>query len=387
MRIILLTIGGLGSVVVLLTVGYFGFISSADPMSRGLAAAWNCGIALGALGGLAAVQRAWHNNRVAALFYGIIWLGLVVINIGNSIGFLAVKGEKMDADASHIASTLAGDRATLARKQDERARLRFNRTTQAQVDAAERAARNAQRAADQECGRTTPKAPKSGPGDRCERKDAAAAAASAELVRVTGDKAASDAAAKLDAEIDALTLKVAGSKVETGSADSAQGKVFARIINSTGWFQITALDAESWRHFGLAMAFELLIICCFSAAELFRDMTRMEPSAVPRRRTLRLPSFAHPRLVRSSDMPALSVIEFGAKRLDARPGAGLDFDDFFREYEAAADAAKLRALNGDDFIEAFNRLCSEAGIRTRKRGNKLMMPGVTLTPAGEEQRA
>jgi len=384
-RIVLLTLGALGSAVVVATVGYFGFISSADPMSRGLAAAWNCGIALGALGGLAAVQRAWHSNRAAALFYGAIWLGLVAINVGNSIGFLAVKGEKQDATASHAASTLDADKTTLNRKQDERARLRFEQTTAAQVGAAERAADYAKAAADQECGRTVPKALKSGPGGRCEGKDKIAATANAEYVRLIGEKAKSDSAAKLDDEIDQLRGKIAAATPETGSADSAQGAAFARIINSTGWFQVTALDAESWRHFGLAMAFELLIICCFSAAELFHK-ARMEPSAVPRRPALRLPSFPRPRLIRSSETPALSVLEFGAKRLDAKPGANLDFDNFFREYETAASAAKLRALRGDDFIKAFNRLCSEAGIYTRRRGNKLMMPGVALT-GREEQRA
>ena len=94
-----------------------------------------------------------------------------------------------------------------------------------------------------------------------------------------------------------------------------------------------------------------------------------------------------PRLV-SSQQPALGVIEFGVAELEASPGGALDFDEFFRAYELAAQVANKRALTNDEFIEPFKRLCSEAGIEARRKGGKLLLSDVKLaspSPALIEQ--
>jgi hypothetical protein len=90
-----------------------------------------------------------------------------------------------------------------------------------------------------------------------------------------------------------------------------------------------------------------------------------------------LARISKPRLV-SSSPPALSVIDFGADQLEAAPGDTLDFDEFFDAYDHAAQISKLRALTTDEFIEPFKKLCAEAGIRTRKRGSKLLLVDVKL---------
>ena len=86
---------------------------------------------------------------------------------------------------------------------------------------------------------------------------------------------------------------------------------------------------------------------------------------------------AKPRLV-SSQQPALGVIEFGAAELEAAPGGILDFDDFFRAYELAAEVSGKRALSPDEFLEPFKRLCGETGIRARKQGGRLLLLDVKL---------
>jgi hypothetical protein len=72
------------------------------------------------------------------------------------------------------------------------------------------------------------------------------------------------------------------------------------------------------------------------------------------------------------------VIEFGADALEAAPASTLDFDEFFLAYNRAAAGASKRALVDDEFIGPFTRLCSEAGIRTERRGSKLYLMDVQL---------
>ena len=83
----------------------------------------------------------------------------------------------------------------------------------------------------------------------------------------------------------------------------------------------------------------------------------------------------------------MSVIEFGAEVLEAAPGDTLDFDDFFVAYNRAATAASKRALSDDQFIEPFKRLCTEAGIRSRRQGSKLYLMDVQLATSEHDAKS
>ena len=64
--------------------------------------------------------------------------------------------------------------------------------------------------------------------------------------------------------------------------------------------------------------------------------------------------------------------------LEPAPGDRLDAEAFFLAYEKAAGSLRLRALPPEEFVEPFNRLCSEAGIKTSKRTGKLYLLNVKL---------
>lgn len=89
-------------------------------------------------------------------------------------------------------------------------------------------------------------------------------------------------------------------------------------------------------------------------------------------------SAAPSNVVSISKRKPLSVIDFGAERLEAAPGDALDFDEFFKAYVAEAEASNMRAHAVDEFVEPFKKLCAEVGIRTRKRGSKLFLCDVKL---------
>ena len=65
-------------------------------------------------------------------------------------------------------------------------------------------------------------------------------------------------------------------------------------------------------------------------------------------------------------------------RSSQHQGKRIDTEEFFLAYEKAAHDGRMRALPPEEFVEPFKRLCSEAGIRTSKRGGKLYLMDVSL---------
>ena len=84
------------------------------------------------------------------------------------------------------------------------------------------------------------------------------------------------------------------------------------------------------------------------------------------------------KLAQPAKAAVLSILDFGADHLEPAPGDTLDFDEFFNAYAAAAKAVKLNAYGPVEFVEPFKQLCDEAGIRVRKRGQKVFLCDVKL---------
>ena len=132
-----------------------------------------------------------------------------------------------------------------------------------------------------------------------------------------------------------------------------------------------AKDSSVLQNFLLAAIVEIIIVLCMVTFELLRpNRGELEPA-----QRSELPSEIarvgrRPRLV-SNQPPALSVVDFGASSLEPAPGKRIDTEEFFLAYEKAAHDGRMRALPPEEFVGPFKRLCSEAGIRTSKRGGRL----------------
>ena len=80
----------------------------------------------------------------------------------------------------------------------------------------------------------------------------------------------------------------------------------------------------------------------------------------------------------TSNPPAVSIIEFAASALTRKPGAMVEFDDFYLAYWEHCETIGGRAVAPAEAVEQTNKLCAECGIRIQRRGKKRFLAGVRL---------
>jgi hypothetical protein len=102
-------------VVVIWTVGNYGYASADDPAAR-----WNIAflfavIAAGGLFGHAVSVRLWPINSVCSALVGLACAAALIINLSNSLGALAGRNSRSAAESASKSSAIRDDRAELAR--------------------------------------------------------------------------------------------------------------------------------------------------------------------------------------------------------------------------------------------------------------------------------
>jgi hypothetical protein len=110
-------------VVVIWTVGNYGYASADDPSAR-----WNIAflfvvIAAGGLFGHAVSVRLWPINRLWSVLVGLACGAALIINLSNSLGALAGRNSRSAAESASKASVINEDRSELARLQEALGRL------------------------------------------------------------------------------------------------------------------------------------------------------------------------------------------------------------------------------------------------------------------------
>jgi hypothetical protein len=108
-----------------------------------------------------------------------------------------------------------------------------------------------------------------------------------------------------------------------------------------------------------------------------RGAPKQAEVAEPVSAEIALPQRPAPRLV-SSNPPSVSLIEYAAGALTRKPGAQVEFDDFYLAYWQHCQSIDGRALAPTDAVEQTNKLCAECGITIRRRGKKRFLVGVRL---------
>jgi hypothetical protein len=387
--------------VVIWTVAQYGYATADDPATR-----WNTAflfgvIAAGGLFGHAVAVRTWP---VSKLWSGLIVLACgaaLVINLSNSLAALAGRDSRSAAESVSRARAIRNDQAELGRLQRAIDTLgTFNPTDQDAVEAAKRAADAATTAKERECGSGDPKQR----GRFCRDKEEAERLATQALAKATADKALTDRAARIEADMVPIRerLRSAGPVPETNVQGSAIARLF-RLPDSEARF------AATLQQFSLAGVVEALIVLSLVSFELLapgRQPPRQAPSrlaslweALRRKRAgarpvsdpvVRLPAAARPKLVASSagDRPVGAIPKILTAALEPARHEHVEMADAYRRYVDGCTKEGKRPVSPEQFVEPLARFCRGAGIRTKStRGGRVYLLDVRLVRAEEKFQA
>ncbi len=264
MRTLAKVFGYSGGIVVVIVAGQYAYMTS-DSMLSGAIWAFLYGfIAVGGLFGPALATRVWLYNKSAATFIWMVALASLAIAISNEVGAMAGRGSEQTAQRTRIADTVGDARESLDIARTERKGLKFTPADDAAVQAAKAKANAATDAKNAEC---------TVRGSKCREKETAESQALADLEAITRNKALTDRAAKLDAQIAELQEKIehAGPVRETNS----QGKALARLF---GMDEADASKLITRQNTAMMIVVELLIVALILAAEEIEKLERPEPA-------------------------------------------------------------------------------------------------------------
>ncbi len=223
MRTLARIFGYAGGAVVVALAAQFAYVSSDNPVN-GVIAAFVYGlVSAGALFGPALAARLWRHNGALALFVWAVALAALAIAITNEVGALANRSGEQTALRTAVADTVGDARRSLKLAEAEREALRFIPADEAAVRAAQAKADTATATKKAECGDE-----RGGRGPKCREKESAEAEALTALAEVTGRKAITERAAKLDTDIAGFRAQIAdaGPVRET----NVSGKALARLF-------------------------------------------------------------------------------------------------------------------------------------------------------------
>jgi hypothetical protein len=198
--------------------------------------------------------RAWRHSKLVG---GLVFAGsafALLISLSNSIGAMAGRGNEQQAARIQVADLVRDTRRSLKGAEDEREALRFTPTNEDAVQAGRTKAAAASAAKEAECRYR---------GYRCREKEEEESKALADLEAATKNKAVTDRAAKLDADITALKEKIenAGPVLEANS----QGNALARLFNLP---EAKAATLSTYQNLAMALVIEFLIVISLVASEV-----------------------------------------------------------------------------------------------------------------------
>ena len=378
---------GLGcGVLVTAIAARYGFRTSDNDFDGAIWAFTYGAVTLGGLFGHALGVRAWRHSKLlgALVFAGSAFA--LIISLSNSIGAMAGRGNEQQAERIRVADIVRDARRSLKRAEDEREGLTFTPADETAVQAAKAKAGAAAQAKEAECTYR---------GPRCRNKETAESEALAGLEAVTRNKALTDRAAKLDADIVALRDKIekAGPVLEA----NAQGSALARLFDMP---DTKAATLSTYQNLAMAMVIEFLIVISLVASEVIEQHERrqapaaLSPKTVARKEAEQeeeegakaAPSISKPRLIASQPNPTGGVAHVMADIL--APGRGrVEIAALYAAYSKACAANGKRPVVAGEFPAALAALCNKLNIKIEATDTGVYLLKVKLLTALAGARA
>jgi hypothetical protein len=262
--------------------------------------------------------------------------------------------------------TRKDDRAELARLTVERAAMTLTPATAETVAAARATVNAAERAQKAECGNGDPKQR----GNNCRAPETTEASARATLATVIANKAATDRAATIDADIRAIRKRL-----ETGTAVANPNPLGAALEAMLG---AGAAALTAWQQAIVAAVFELCLVAVMVAIELLGHWRAPPATAGPARPV----EASAPVVGGASAAPAAALPPPRKARAKAASTKAGSVKGFFRNYIFPAEDGErvdiktmvdtyrgwcagqgLTPVKLDAFLDEIERLCGKLGVR------------------------
>jgi hypothetical protein len=359
----------------------------------------------GLFGHMVAV-RLWRRHRMrwvsAAVF--IVCILTLVISLSNSIGAMAGRANTTQAARVKTAEAVRVARRDLERVQGERERMKFEPTDWSAVEAARNRAKAATGAKEAECNVR---------GQRCRDKEDAEAKALAESETASKNKAATEHARELDAQIEKLTAKIA----ETGLVLEAnsQGSALARLFDLP---DDKADRMSTYQNLGMGVVLELIVAFSLIIYELMTEgeslqktapafapaspaaVIELEPektAALPaiepeptapeelaeEEETKAFPAPSRPRLIASRPDPVGSVTEILTETMEKGGRGKLEIRKIFKAYSETCRAQGKRSVSETNFPAPLAEFCKANGIKTEISDGRAYLLKVRLKKSGK----
>ncbi|RTL64653.1 MAG: hypothetical protein EKK41_21205 [Hyphomicrobiales bacterium] len=312
---------------------------------------------------------------------------LFTITAFISLGGMAGKADKVIAARQDTLDAKAETKKRIDELLEERAVLRFTRTTQEAVDASKRLADAATAARAAECGNGDARQR----GNNCRAKETAEGNEIASYARAQRDKASTDRADAIDSELKALRAQRLGNGGSVGAADPLAAVLekalgaWATVLTST-WKMVTAVG------------FDLALVMLAIGIERLGDHRAGKPMNERRADTSRpektqaieaepteqvLPASLHPKLVASNEAPTGSVRAIITANLAAAKGARVEIAELGERYKVVCRAQGKRAVPPAEFVTAVAQFCTKLGLKLKDVDDQLYLMDVQLTEVRE----
>jgi hypothetical protein len=378
--IILLAIGALASIAL---CGSYGWDQATETKDRITQAFVYGFVAAATLALHGAALRIWVSGwRKTGGFVGVIAMLAFMMTAFTSLGGLASRADKVLADRQDVIDTKADTKGQIDALVAEKAGLKFTRTTQAVVDAAQRSVD----AAKQARGKV---------GDNCRKRQDAEAVALDKLAAAQTNKANTDRVIEIDAEVKRLRgLKTDGT---VGNADPLRALLFT-IIGA--WADVFS----SWQKAAFAVVYDLVLVALMIGIEALHVGTASTRSADMRKKSenvdisepisttavqviepetpVVIPAPSRPKLIASNPaVPMGSVPAIMTENLEAMPGQRVEIADIGRRYREVCKATDRKPVSQDAFIGAVDTYCRKVGIKRKTVDGHLYLLDVQLVPS------
>jgi hypothetical protein len=405
MRSLIGLFGAFTAIVTVAMVARHGYVS-ADAHVDGLIAAFLFGtIAAGGLGGHVVAARLWRTHPGGSIAVGLVAAAALIVNLSNSVGAIAGRGDKVLAERLQAAEGARDARAMMTRLQRDRDAIPSSvPATQAMINAAHDAVAAAERARAGECDRR---------GPLCRQRETEELAARSAHASTIAAFALSERGRQLDEQLATLRLKL--EQAPAIGTVNPQAALIARL------FRMPDVSmAATGQQVSIAIVVELLIVGALMAFELLGYAGKMGQRAVaavsaiplviegagesrvptpdraaherlppPRRRTV-------PRLIDNNaassgaaDDPTQEAVAAILTDL-LEPATRRDrvsLEEIYMAYVERSKVHNMKYLEPNAFLDPLQRFCKLCGIQTSVTGKSIYLLGVVLNRSSAAQVA
>ncbi len=313
----------------------------------------------------AAAVRLWFmGHRIGSVSIGLIAAAALVVTFTNSLGAIAARGDTTLAERTKAVDTRKDDRAELARITRERAAMVFVPATEEAVRSSREMVSAAERTRKAECGDGDPKQR----GQNCRKREDEEAAARNVLTTLAANKAATDRAAKLDADVRVLRKRLDGGQAVANPnplGNALELMLGAGAAALTAWQQAIVAAVFELCLVGVMVIFELLgqgkQLAVASPAQESRDQAR-EATSVPALAALPPPRKTREKVPQPSN--GGSVRSFVRDHLfPADDGERVDIKSLIHTYRRWCAKKDLAPVDLDGFLDEIEQLCRKLGVK------------------------